>query len=109
MSRTVAIIGATGTLGSCSAFTIGYAGVADEIILIPHTRVNLAKFFQYDLETSLATLNNTEVRVGTTEDAAAADVVLVCAGPPWRQGSPQGAYRRRNSRWHVPCPRRLLP
>jgi malate dehydrogenase len=85
MSRTVAIIGATGTLGACSAFTIGYAGVADTLILIPHTRVNLAKLYQYDLQTSFACMNTTDFRVGTYEDLPQADVIVVCAGPPWRQ------------------------
>jgi malate dehydrogenase len=85
MSRTVAIVGATGTLGACSAFTLGYAGVADTLILIPHTRVNLAKLYQYDLQTSFACMNTMEFRVGTYEDLREADVIVVCAGAPWRQ------------------------
>lgn len=85
MSRTAAIIGATGTLGACSAFTIGYAGLADKLILIPHSRVNLTKLYQYDLETSFAGMNTTAFTVGTYQDLEEADVVVVCAGAPWRQ------------------------
>lgn len=85
MSRTVAIIGATGTLGACSAFTIGHLGLADKLILIPHTRVNLAKLYQYDLQTSFACMNTTDFQVGTYDDLGQADVIVVCAGAPWRQ------------------------
>lgn len=85
MSRKVAIIGAAGTLGSCAAFTISYGGIADELILLPHRRENLVKLYQYDLQMSLTGINNTVVRVGQKEDLADADVVLICAGAPWRQ------------------------
>ena len=85
MSRTVAIIGATGTLGACAAFTIGHQGLADKLVLIPHTRVNLAKLYQYDLQTSFACMNTTDFQVGTYDDLAEADVIIVCAGAPWRQ------------------------
>jgi len=85
MSRTVAIIGATGTLGACAAFTIGHLGLADTMILIPHTRVNLAKLFQYDLQTSFACMNTTDFLVGSYDDLSQADVIVVCAGAPWRQ------------------------
>jgi len=85
MSRKVAIIGAAGTLGACSAFTLAFEGVCDELVLIPHRRENLVKLYQIDLQSALVGINDTKIRVGSKEDIAEADVVLVCAGPPWRQ------------------------
>jgi malate dehydrogenase len=87
LSRRVAIIGAAGTLGSCAAFTLAFQGICDELILIPHQRENIVRLYQIDLESALTGLNDTKVRVGCNEDISEADVVLVCAGPRWRQVS----------------------
>jgi len=85
MSRKVAILGAAGTLGACSAFTLASQGWCDELILIPHRRENLVKLYQIDLETAFSGLNHTKIRVGSNQDLSEADVILVCAGLPWRQ------------------------
>lgn len=85
MSKKVAILGAAGTLGACSAFTLATQGFCDEIILIPHRRENLVKLYQIDLEGAVAGMNQTKVWVGGKEALREADVVLVCAGAPWRQ------------------------
>jgi malate dehydrogenase len=85
MSKKVAILGAAGTLGACSAFTLATQGFCDEIILIPHRRENLVKLYQIDLEGAVSGMNETKVWVGSKADLREADVVLVCAGAPWRQ------------------------
>jgi malate dehydrogenase len=85
MSKKVGIIGAAGTLGSCSAFEIAIQGLADELILIPGSREDIVKFHQMDLETAVTGINDMSVRFGRKEDLAGADVVILAAGAPWRR------------------------
>jgi len=85
MARKVGVIGAAGTLGSCSAFQIAMQGVADEMVLLPGTRENLVRFHQMDLENALTGINDMSVRFGRKEDLAGADVVILAAGAPWRR------------------------
>lgn len=76
----ISIIGASGTLGSCTAFNIIVNRLADEVLMIGHQESPL-KAHWMDLSTA-ATGTDIVVRRGSYEDMAGSDIIIVAAGVP---------------------------
>jgi malate dehydrogenase len=76
----VAVIGAAGVLGSCSAYTIISNKLADEVLMIDVFEPAL-KGHWMDLET-VGALLGVNVLKGTYDDLAGTDVVVMTAGAP---------------------------
>jgi malate/lactate dehydrogenase len=75
----VSIVGAAGTVGSCSAFTIAVQGLADEIVLLD-TRGNMLMNHVMDISMAALSKNNTIVRAGDYPDMDGTDIVIITAG-----------------------------
>jgi malate/lactate dehydrogenase len=84
MGGRVAIIGAAGTLGSCTASALATRGIPSELVLFDVNERLLRSHFM-DPQTATAVLNDTQLRIGEDADLAGCDVVVVTAGAPWRQ------------------------
>ena len=80
----ISIIGAAGTLGSCTAFTLAYEGLADEIVMFD-LNVNLLKCHLMDIATAVSGLQNTQLREGSSDhDLKDSDLVIFTASVPYR-------------------------
>lgn len=79
----ITIIGAAGTVGSCTAFAIAVRGLADELVMIDLNR-NLLMNHVMDISTAALGLQNIVVRAGNEEDLFGSDIVIMAAGVPWR-------------------------
>jgi len=77
----IAVIGAGGTLGSCTAYTLALKGLADELVLLDVNR-NLALAHFMDITTAIVGIQNTRMWVGHDEDLNHSDIVIVVAGIP---------------------------
>lgn len=75
----VAIIGAGGRVGSCAAYALQWGGVASEIILVD-VMESLVQGEALDLVHGSALVADQRICAGTTEDAAAADLIVITAG-----------------------------
>lgn len=76
----ITIVGAAGTLGSCSAFDILIHHLADEILLIDPWEDAL-KGHWMDLS-SAATGMDININMGGYSDMAGTDIVIMAAGAP---------------------------
>lgn len=76
----ITIIGAAGTLGSCTAFNILVHGLATELVLIDPWRSVLRGHWM-DLDTA-ATGQEVAVTQGENEDMGNSDIVIITAGAP---------------------------
>jgi malate/lactate dehydrogenase len=83
MSLKVAIIGAAGTLGACTAYRLATLGLVDEMVMID-MKENLLKSHIMDIETAITGMHDIELRQGDDHDLTGADIVIVTAGAPWR-------------------------
>jgi len=83
MSTKISIIGAAGTLGSCTAYRLATEGLADELVMFDVNR-NMLKSHIMDLQIAVAGLQNVDIREGHAEDLADSDIVINNAGAPWR-------------------------
>ena len=79
----ITIIGAAGSLGSCTAFNIATHGLADELVMLDLNR-NLLMNHVMDISTAALGLQNIVVRAGNEEDLFGSDIVIMAAGVPWR-------------------------
>ena len=84
----IAIIGAGGTLGSCTAYTLALKGLADEIVLLDVNR-NLAFAHFMDIATAIVGIQNTRIWAGNDEDLNHSDIVIVVAGIPYQPAHSQ--------------------
>jgi malate dehydrogenase len=84
----ITIIGAAGTLGSCSAFDIMIHKLADEILLIDPWE-DVLKSHWMDL-TSAATGSDIKINKGSYSDMTGTDIVIMTAG------APSGAIKQRS-------------
>jgi malate dehydrogenase len=75
----ITIIGATGNIGSCMAFSLTEQRLADELVLIDDPRPDMLALHALDLNTS-ATGHDMLVRSGSTGDMRDSDIVIVAAG-----------------------------
>jgi malate/lactate dehydrogenase len=83
LRKKIAIIGASGTVGSCAAFAIASQRLAAQIVLsdINH---NLLRSHQMDLQTAVST--ETDIRVATSaRDLVDSEIVVIAAGAPWKR------------------------
>jgi malate dehydrogenase len=74
----ISIIGAAGTLGSCTAFNIIIHRMASELILLDPWKDGLKAHF-IDLKTA-TTWQNVRLRMGEDEDLVGSDIVIITAG-----------------------------
>jgi malate dehydrogenase len=77
----IAIIGAGGTLGSCTAYTLALKGLADELVLLDVNH-HLASAHLMDITTAIVGIQNTKIWAGNDEDLNHSDIVIVVAGIP---------------------------
>lgn len=75
----ITIIGATGNVGSCAAFSLTEQHLADELVLIDDPRPDLLKMHALDLNTA-ATGHDMLVRAGKAADMRATDIIIITAG-----------------------------
>jgi malate dehydrogenase len=76
----ITILGAAGTLGSCTAFNIISHKLADELVLIDPWE-NMLKAHWMDLSTA-ATGQDITLRLGSYEQMRGSDIVVMAAGAP---------------------------
>jgi malate/lactate dehydrogenase len=76
----IAIVGAAGTLGSCSAFALTVNKLADEILMIDPFENALTGHW-LDLETVGAN-QGIVIKKGKYEDLTGTDIVVMTAGAP---------------------------
>lgn len=80
----VSIFGAAGTLGSCTAFTFAYQGLADEIVLFDLNE-KLLKCHVMDISAAVSGIADTEIREGNSDkDLKGSDLVIFTASVPYR-------------------------
>ncbi len=75
----ITIIGASGNVGSSTAFSIVEQHLADELVLIDDPRPDLLKMHALDLNTA-ATGHDMLVRAGKAADMRATDIIIITAG-----------------------------
>jgi len=75
----ISIVGATGNVGSCAAFSITEQGLADELVLIDDPRPDMLALHALDLNTA-ATGHDMLVRAGHAGDMRNSDIVIIAAG-----------------------------
>ncbi|MHB8105431.1 MAG: malate dehydrogenase [Dehalococcoidales bacterium] len=75
----ITVIGASGNVGSCAAFSIAVHGLADELVLIDTPRPDMVMLQALDINTAV-TGRDILVRVGDYADMTASDIVVVAAG-----------------------------
>jgi malate dehydrogenase len=94
--KRVAIIGAVGTVGSCTAFAIATQGLADELVLLD-TKSDMARSHAMDLRSAIIGVCETAIQVGESiEDLAGCGVVIVAASAPWQRISSRMEVLSRN-------------
>jgi malate dehydrogenase len=75
----ITIVGASGNIGSSTAFCIATRRLADELLLIDNPRPELVAFQAWDLNTA-STGHDILVRAGDFPDMNNSDIVIVAAG-----------------------------
>lgn len=75
----ISIVGATGNVGSCAAFSITEQRLADELVLIDDPRPDMLALHALDLNTA-ATGHDMLVRAGHAEDMRDSNIVVIAAG-----------------------------
>ncbi|OGP59992.1 MAG: hypothetical protein A2162_00790 [Deltaproteobacteria bacterium RBG_13_52_11b] len=83
----IAIIGAAGTVGSCTAYTLALKGLADELVLFD-VNPNLLLTHVMDISTAVNGIQNTKIWAGRDEDLRQSDIVIVAAGVPFVPNTP---------------------
>ncbi len=92
----VAIIGAAGGVGSATAFALTLTGAVEELVLIDDNE-RAVRSHVMDLE-QLTVDHPLRVRAGSLTDAAGAQVTILSASVPHRDGAPREAFLRKNAR-----------
>jgi len=75
----ITIVGASGNVGSCAAFSITEQRLADELVLIDDPRPDMLALHALDLSTA-ATGHDMLVRAGKAPDLRDTDIVIITAG-----------------------------
>lgn len=75
----ITIVGASGNIGSSTAFCIANRYLADEILLIDNPRPDLVSFHAWDMNTAV-TGHDMSVRAGDFSDMSNSDIIIVAAG-----------------------------
>lgn len=91
----LAIIGASGLLGSTTAFLAGKLNILEEIILISRNK-NLLRHHIMDMEHGLLPYSKTKVVEGEYRDIQGCDIILITAGAPERKVETRDEYLRDN-------------
>lgn len=91
----IAIIGATGGVGSTVAYSLALNGAGDELVLIAR-RADVLQTHVWDLEQLRTSARPFVVRAGTVSDTVDADVVVLSAAAPPRRDSQRMEYLAEN-------------
>jgi malate dehydrogenase len=75
----ISIVGAAGTLGSCTAYTLAMQGLASEILMLD-SKTNLLENHVMDISAAVAGRQQTAVHSGDYREMAGSDIVIVAAG-----------------------------
>ncbi|HEV3002250.1 MAG TPA: hypothetical protein VGW75_16020, partial [Solirubrobacteraceae bacterium] len=102
----LAIVGAAGGVGSATAFAAILAGTVDELVLLDE-REGPLQAQQLDLEQLRGTVRPVSVATGDWSAAAAADVAVISASAPHRDGLARLDYLRANAEIAADVARRL--
>lgn len=86
MSNKITIVGAAGTVGSCTAFNIAMRGLTNELIMIDANH-NQVMAHIIDISTAVATEQEMVIRDGKDEDMRDSDIVIMSAVLPMKPGS----------------------
>jgi malate dehydrogenase len=84
----ISIIGASGIVGSCTAFTIASQGLADEIVMLGGERSNVAANHAMDLQAAMSGRKDMVVRSGKYPDIAGSDIAIIAAGVHFPANTP---------------------
>jgi len=94
-SRKVVVVGA-GAVGSTFAYALAQRGLAEEIVLIDANR-DFAEAQALDLAHGMPYYPSAEIRVGTKQDYADAQAIVITAGAKQTPGESRLALLKRNS------------
>lgn len=75
----ITVVGATGNVGSCAAFSIMEQSLADELVLVDDPQPDMLALHALDLNTA-ATGHDMLVRAGHAEDMRDSNIVVIAAG-----------------------------
>jgi len=75
----ITVIGASGNVGSCAAFSIAAHRLADELLLIDLPRQDMVTLHAMDIDTAV-TGKDMLVHAGQYEDMVGSDIVIMAAG-----------------------------
>ena len=75
----ISIIGAAGTVGSCTAYTLAMQGLADEILMLD-ARSNVLLNHVMDITGALIDRPSLTVRAGSYAEMSGSHLVIICAG-----------------------------
>jgi malate dehydrogenase len=75
----IAIIGASGNIGSCAAFSIALSGLVDELVMIDDFRPDHLRQYASDLRTAV-NAQDVLVRAGKYQDMDNSDLIIMAAG-----------------------------
>ena len=75
----ITVIGASGNVGSCAAFSIAAQRLADELLLIDLPRQDMVTLHAMDIDTAV-TGKDMLVHAGQYEDMVGSDIVIMAAG-----------------------------
>ena len=90
----ISIIGAAGTLGTCTAFTLATEKIAEEIVMID---INRNVLMGHALDMALATAGRgVVIRPGEYQDMSKSDVVIMVASMPGKPGTPPDEVIKEN-------------
>jgi malate dehydrogenase len=83
----LSLIGASGVVGSATAFAIACQGLMDELVLIGR-RSNIVKSHTLDIQAAITGYNNTLIRAGNLADLSDSDIVIIAAGVHFPAAAP---------------------
>jgi malate/lactate dehydrogenase len=75
----ISIFGASGIVGSCTAFVLADRGLADEIVMLG-TRQNIITSHAMDIQAAMTGRKHIVLRSGSYADISGSDIVIIAAG-----------------------------
>jgi malate dehydrogenase len=75
----ISIFGASGIVGSCTAYVLAERGLADEIVMLG-TKQNIVTSYAMDIQAAMTGRKDIFVRNGSYADMSGSDIVIIAAG-----------------------------